>query len=120
MHTPQPPQILLHTDLQQIKSKAYHSIYLLIVRQAQCLNTLRASFCVNGHALVVVGYCLLLCLLPVRGLKVGNILVLHPAVLAIHCVVLVPPALFVLVSGSLLTLFYGHHSNTLSSTVPRR
>ena len=33
--------------------------------------------------------------LPVRELKVGNILVLHPAVLAVQGVVLVLPALFV-------------------------
>ena len=66
--------------------------------------TLGASCCVSGRALVVVGYGLLLCLLPVRGLKVGNILVLHPAVLAVPGVVLVLPALFVPVS--LLTPFW--------------
>ena len=65
--------------------------------------TLGASCCVSGRALVVVGYGLLLCLLPVRGLKVGNMLVLHPAVLAVPGVVLVLLAQFVPVS--LLTLF---------------
>ena len=75
----QPPQILLHADLQQIESKAYlfthHHIYLLIFiySSAQRLNTLRASCCVSGRALVVGGD-LLLCLLPVKRVEGGQ----HP------------------------------------------
>ena len=81
--------------------KSIHNL-LNVLHDMLCM-TLGASCCVSGRALVVVGYGLLLCLLPVRGLKVGNILVLHPAVLAVPGVVLVLLAQFVPVS--LLTLF---------------
>ena len=100
---PKPPQIHLpvRADLQQIESNAY---YLLIVRQAQRLNTLQwPRPCLQQEA-VAGGRSLLHCLLPFRGLQVGNILVLYPAVLAVPGVVLVFPALFVPVS--LLTLFW--------------
>ena len=101
MHPPIAPQISLRADLQQIESKAY---YLLIIRQAKRLRLLQAQhswsvLLVSGRALVILGYGLLLCLLPIRGLKVGNILVLHPTVLTVPgvtgFVVLVLPALFV-------------------------
>ena len=59
--------------------------------------------CLQQEA-VAGGRSLLHCLLPFRGLQVGNILVLYPAVLAVPGVVLVFPALFVPVS--LLTLFW--------------
>ena len=88
--TPPPPQIRLLADLQQIESKAY----LFTHRQAGQAPQ-RSVLLVSGSALVIVGYGLLLCLLHVRGLKVGNILVLHPTVLAVQGVILVLPALFV-------------------------
>ena len=113
MHPPIAPQISLRADLQQIESKAY---YLLIIRQAKRLRLLQAQhswsvLLVSGRALVILGYGLLLCLLPIRGLKVGNILVLHPTVLTVLGVVVLLPALFVPC---------GYRPNTLSSTVPRR
>ena len=106
---PYPPQIRLHADLQQIESKAY----LFTHRQAGPAPQHPWSFllcqwqhpCRQQEA-VAGGSSLLLCLLPVRALKVGNILrlVLHPAVLAVPGVVLVLPAFFV--PASLLTVFW--------------
>ena len=102
-----PPQIRLRADLQQIESKAYLFThcqagpspqhpwsFLLCQWQHPC----RQQEAIAG------GSSLLFCLLPVRGLKVGNILVLHPAVLAVPGVALVLPALVVPVS--LPTLFW--------------
>ena len=70
--TPPPPQISLSADLQQVESKAYLFTHCQAGQAPQHLcqcGVLLASGC----ALVVVGYGLLFCLLPVRGLKVGNI-----------------------------------------------
>ena len=78
---PSPPQICLRADLQQMESKAY----LFTHRRAGPAPQHPWSFllcqwqrpCRQQEA-VVTGSSLLLCLLPVRELKVVNILVLHP------------------------------------------
>ena len=63
--------------------------------------------CITKHNLlsvlhtmfVIEGYDLLLCSLPVRGLKLDNFHVLHPTVLAVSGVILGLPAFFILVGG---------------------
>ena len=97
--------IRLRADLQQIESKGC----LFTPRQAGHKPSERpAGLRVNGSTLIIVSYGLLLCLLPVRGLKLGNILVLHLTVLAVPGVVLVLPALFV------------HNDSTLPPCRPQR
>ena len=64
--------------------------------------------CITKHNLlsvlhtmfVIEGYDLLLCSLPVRGLKLDNFHVLHFTVLAVSGVVLVLPAFFILVGST--------------------
>ena len=80
-------------------------LYTLLPRtQIQCPPLTPLVLLVSSHVLVIVGYGLLLCILPVRGLKLGIVLVLHSTVPAFPCVVLVLSALFVPIA--LLTLFW--------------
>ena len=93
--------ILLHADLQQIECKA---CLFTPCQAGQGPQHPLSVLPVSGSALVIIGYGLLLCLLPVRGLKLGNIPVIHPTVLAVPSIFLVLPALFVPIT--LLTLVW--------------
>ena len=107
-------------DLQQIESKnvfIYSLSGKLLVRQASRMLQGWSILLVSSSTLVVVGYGLLLCLLPVKGLKLGNILVLHPTILAVPCIVVIHLALFVPIA--ILTLFLVGISRTKPSSCPR-
>ena len=113
---PPPPQLQLRADLQQIGSK----VYLFTHRQAgQPLSTHSERPCPESWWTLQWPLChrrlwppaLLTPCQRVEALKVGNILVLHPTLLAVPGVILVLPALFVP---------SGYCSNTLSSAVLRR
>ena len=110
----------LLNDLQQIESKnvfIYSLSGKLLVRQASRMLQGWSILLVSSSTLVVVGYGLLLCLLPVKGLKLGNILVLRPTILAVPCIILIHLALFVPIA--ILTLFLVGTSSTKRSSCPR-